>query len=368
MRGRSQTARDAAATDVPATSPRGSATMAGIRLRYSLFEQTDRVTRLAWSPDGSLLAVPSRDGRVRVHDAASGALRTELAGHTGWAMGVAWSPDGRTLASIGFQERARTWDVARGTQLQELECSGGDPTGIAWCPRGGMLAASCETGSVQRWHERTERRTGELALVRAEPLHSPGALHLAWSPDSRRLAVGARDGTVRVWDPWSGTLLARQAGHRDAVVVVAWAPDGRSLASGSKDGTILLWDAADARLSAVLDTHRDHVMAIAFSPDGSLLASKSRDGSVLLWRPRPWRVIVAIPEPAAEIGWTVGLAFHPQEPLLATLGEGDRIVRVWETDPRALPDRGLHVREIASAAVPWPHRMRRDQRQRVLLI
>ena len=60
----------------------------GMRLRYSIEDQRARVTRLAWSPDGRRLAVPSRDGMVRLHDAESGTLRELLVGHVQRAVDV----------------------------------------------------------------------------------------------------------------------------------------------------------------------------------------------------------------------------------------------------------------------------------------
>ena len=44
-------------------------------------QKTD-IRALAYGPDGALLASASDDGTARVWDAASGALRQTLAGHT----------------------------------------------------------------------------------------------------------------------------------------------------------------------------------------------------------------------------------------------------------------------------------------------
>ncbi|MFN0129770.1 MAG: serine/threonine-protein kinase [Verrucomicrobiales bacterium] len=65
----------------------------------------------AWSPDGALIAV--RDGTgVRVHEAASGALRHELSGHRAPVCGMAWSPDARTLATGCEDNTVHFWNLA----------------------------------------------------------------------------------------------------------------------------------------------------------------------------------------------------------------------------------------------------------------
>lgn len=70
--------------------------------------------RLAFSPDGTLLAAGTADDLIRVwdvRDARNPQLRAVLHGHTERVWGVAFAPDNRTLATAGADRTVRVWDI-----------------------------------------------------------------------------------------------------------------------------------------------------------------------------------------------------------------------------------------------------------------
>ena len=344
------------------------------QLAYSITTPRDRVTRLAWSHDSRRLAIPSRDGGVRVHDTATGEPLIALEGHAARAMGVAWAPGDAWLASIGGDDELCIWDVACGDLHASFTCHAGSLTSVAWTP--GMLVATSETGCVLRWRDPETADGGDpradpaepMDLVALEALRSPGALHASFSPDGRRLAVAGRGGAVRLWDPWAGTLEAVLDGHADASVVTAWAPDGTRFATGAKDGTCRIWDAPRRATEAVLQTGSAEVRAVAWHPGGRLLATKLLD-AVVLWRPDPWRPVGHFLEQGPDLGWSTGLAFNPQLPLLATLGQGDLHVRVWHLDEERLPQEAIALPDWSRFGV-WRDRIssQEPRRQRRIVI
>lgn len=80
----------------------------------------------------------------------------------------------------------------------------------------------------------------------------------------------------------------------------------------------------------VLENHTRAVTCVRFSSDGRLLASKGIDACLRLWRCDTWEQVAVLNDPGT--GNPGGLAFHPRERKLATLGEGGRIIRIWELD------------------------------------
>jgi small GTP-binding protein len=122
--------------------------------------------------------------------------------------------------------------------------------------------------------------------------------------------------------------------HNNFVNNVAWSPNKRLLASASWDTTIRLWDANSGKALQVLEGHSGRVYWVEFSAEGSWLASKSSDNTIRLWRCNTWACVAVLNE--SEIDMMGNVAFHPHLPILATLGEKDTIIRIWELDEAVL--------------------------------
>jgi WD40 repeat protein len=132
----------------------------------------------------------------------------------------------------------------------------------------------------------------QVELAKADdPLGLP--VRLFFTPDGKRL-VGLshpnygpletdRPDVVRVWRVADGKVLATgkvPSPARD----MALSPDGHWVALGCKDGVVRLLAAATGAEVLDLKGHKGPVNAVAFSPDGRLLASGGDDGSVRLWK------------------------------------------------------------------------------------
>jgi len=84
----------------------------------TLIRKLDRqdgvIATLAWSPDGSLIAVGGASPDVTIYDAESGRRVAACKGHQAGIYTVGFSPDAQTLATGGFDGQVRLYRVKTG--------------------------------------------------------------------------------------------------------------------------------------------------------------------------------------------------------------------------------------------------------------
>ena len=166
--------------------------------------------------------------------------------------------------------------------------------------------------------------------------HTDNVTSVAFSYDSRTLASGSVDNTVRLWDVDTDTHKATFTGHTESVVSVAFSPDGSLLASGSDDNTIILWSVDTGEPRTTIVAHTNGINDVAFSPDGKTLASCGyrEDTTVKLWDVETGALKTTF------FGHTYGIteiAFSPDGQTLAS-GSWDGIVLLWDMNPDAVAE------------------------------
>jgi WD40 repeat protein len=149
---------------------------------------------------------------------------------------------------------------------------------------------------------------------------------VAFSPDGSKLATGAGDGDVRLWNVRTGKMLFEKQGHKKQVSGLAFAPDGLSFASAG--GNVRVWNASTgAEMLNLQPPGNDSLdlQGVAFSPNGKLLAA-GRGKAIHIWDAATGTSRLVIPKVNSLFYFRI--AFFDDKILLSN-DKGGR-VRFWD--------------------------------------
>jgi len=311
---------------------------------FPIVELETPIRSFAISPDGQILATGDNHGHVALWDADVNQRHFGRDLQDGPVTALAFSPDGRHLLTAGHN-RLTVWRITQAdskVQLQESQeittSQKGSPVG-AFSPEGRWLATARSDGIILLHSRDSSAKAGKNA-GKAGGLRPVGRLNhgaevtdLAFSPNARRMASTATDGTVCVWNLAGNVLERKLNSHRGVATSVAFSRDSRLIASGGRDGTVHIWDVIKDEPKEVLSLRMAPVTDVAFSPNGPFLAASMDNKTTRLWELVPSGDSEDFIERVTLTGHGAAVsrvAFFPQRDLLATASE-DGKVRLWNS-------------------------------------
>lgn len=191
---------------------------------------------------------------------------------------VAFSPDGSLLALGLFEQQITLWDVASGQPVYTFDKQEENRTKrMEFSPDGALLAVGVINGTVRLLDVASGKIIHILRNGGETDIHG-----LAFSPDGNYLASGGRVPAVILWNVAGGEVV-RQFSLTDNAISMDFSPDGTILATaGGYKYEVRLWDVESGNLLYSLP-HNDQLTSVAFSPDGKLLAVGCFDNNIYLW-------------------------------------------------------------------------------------
>jgi WD40 repeat protein len=231
---------------------------------------------VALASGGKIAEFVAQDGSVVFWNSDRGKTNSFSQPFSNQVNRAIFSGDGKYFAFGGYNG-VSVCDVSSGSNIFAFPIDGqeGGVFSLCFSGNGQKLIAGFGSGLVKAWD--LARREPE-ATFRGHDFQVNG---LAFLPDNRTVISASRE--IRFWDltsPATRSLLKpRPAVFRTATI----STDGRRLAVGANDGIITIYDLSSQQEVATLAGHTRPLLALSFLPDGNTLVSVGWD-QIRVWR------------------------------------------------------------------------------------
>lgn len=248
--------------------------------------------------------------------------------HSLGVVSVASAPEENVVASSSLDSSIRVWNVEKFETYAVLANMPSETWGIQFSPNAQSKVVAAASGSlsgVSVWNYESGEKISSMQLPPVQDTrHQPRrfALSIAFSPDGKRIACSAMDGTVAAFDLDTQKLLHVFEGHNMPVRGLAFLPDGATLCTASDDAQIHMYDSNSGKLMDTLSGHESWALSLAVHPDGAYLASGSSDRSIKLWDVRSRSCIQTVMEHKDQV-W--GIQFSKAGKHLASVSDDKSI-------------------------------------------
>jgi WD40 repeat protein len=208
----------------------------------------NRVSAVALSADGRLLAAGMDDGRVRLLDSVGRTPVDILESRPTPVTALKLNVASRLLLAAHADESLCVLSLLTGA-LQKTFHAAGE---ICCCgmSAAGELILSHAVGQRPRiWDVRTGACLRSLGGTDVEPVNS------CLTADGRQALISFRDGSLSVWNTADGTCTAKYPGAPVDPGAIDIAADGNHAVAGTPEGTVVVWETATGKWGVLCVGH-----------------------------------------------------------------------------------------------------------------
>eukprot|EP00405_Crypthecodinium_cohnii_P017849 CAMPEP_0206459678 /NCGR_PEP_ID=MMETSP0324_2-20121206/24315_1 /ASSEMBLY_ACC=CAM_ASM_000836 /TAXON_ID=2866 /ORGANISM="Crypthecodinium cohnii, Strain Seligo" /LENGTH=431 /DNA_ID=CAMNT_0053931267 /DNA_START=104 /DNA_END=1399 /DNA_ORIENTATION=- len=159
--------------------------------------------------------------------------------------------------------------------------------------------------------------------------HTDSVSQVAFSHDGKYAASSSLDGTVKIWNPETGDLVADLDGPSSEVEWILWHPKGHAILAGSGDTMAWMWWAPTGKLMQIFAGHGKTVTCGAWGLGGKLVVTASEDRSVMVWNPRDGSIVQNMHEVHESV--IVSMSAHAEAPIVVT-GSDDATAKILQIE------------------------------------
>lgn len=188
-----------------------------------------------------------------------------LNGHQGTVFSTAFSPNGQRYATLGGDEQMVVWNLAGGRAVFTLPDS--EIRLLKFLSDGETLVTLDSQNNLAKRNLLDEDTVQQIQLQ--------GYSSWAISPDEQWVAVGAIDGSVRIYRLDTLEPVSEWSAHQGgfAILSLYFSPNGNVLYTVGGEGRIRVWNTLTWEIIAEVEGNEFRLLQTAITPDGKMLVA-----------------------------------------------------------------------------------------------
>jgi WD40 repeat protein len=202
-----------------------------------------------------------------------------------WLSSIAWSPNGENIAVASIEGGVQAWRVDGSSIGSVFAYSGGKHKGlvdlITWSPDGKYIAYGMPLQHSYVIQVFEAIRAWPLTVISAFVTNRQDVdtnKPLTWTSDGRYIAFGYLDGTIQMFEAFSGRTVS-SAGNIQSIL---FSPDRKYVISQKDRNQVL--EASSQNVISVFNGHQGRVMKSVWAPNGQYIASSGLDDyTIKIW-------------------------------------------------------------------------------------
>ncbi len=201
---------------------------------------------------------------------------------------VAFSADGSQLAVACENGQVRIYGAETGGNYDVLDTAGAKITALAFAADGSLVTAA-EDKKLAAWDASAEWKLERtIGSVDSAESFVDRVTSLNFSPDSKLLATGggepSRSGELKFWNVEDGSLVREiPDAHSDTIFALEFSSDGKYIASCSADRFMKVFKVETGGFVKSFEGHTHHVLGVSWSKDNRTLATCGADKVIKVW-------------------------------------------------------------------------------------
>jgi WD repeat-containing protein 61 len=283
-----------------------------------------------------------------------GRLRNRIEkAHDSSIWSVDWYGDYIATGSISSTQKTKLWNSITFDSYSIPSSHIHGVVSVSFNKTAPVLLTSSLDSLIQFWNvEMIATQSGKTKSILEFKSLPGGAWGAKFDNAGSVVGVTGHGGDVNFYSPFTGERLLQKTLHTNVKFChcLAFSPDSKLVAAGAPDGTVRIFDIASGKRTQVLATHILPVRCVSFNADGTLLFTGSDDGHINSHDIEKGTLVNTF---SSHSSWVLGIACPGNNPHVFASASHDSTVKLWDCSSPQSPIQSFKEQNAPVWSIAW---------------